>query len=1099
MTRKTALLAVCLALTARRALAGVNRWTSTGPAGGRITQLVVDPTNPATLYAGTFGGGVFRSDDAGSTWRPTGSGLGIVQGLAISQSSPSVLYAAEDHFVYKTTDGGGHWSFAGAFDSGMVTYYLTGIAVDAGNPNIVFVAATDQHMFGLGVVFRSLDGGAHWSQVLGGVVATSGLVATDPRSPSTAYAELGGLSRTTDSGATWTPVGTGLHFRSLAFPFGTSVIFGGTSDSGVLVSLDRGDHWQPASGGLSGDALEILGLAAVPRRAASLYAATQAGLYRTDDSGISWHLVSAGARYLLRAVSETTLYAADVQGVVRSLDGGATWAAANRGLVATSVRSMTSAGPTVLASSDFDVYRSADGGDTWSLAFTTSAPGVVYLVAADPSASLYVGLCEAMPLLSRSVDLGQTWLPFDEGLSGDCVTAFGAQASPGGYLFAGMFQHLFRRGPADGAWHEIGALTARSFFSDPARPNVVWAGTDQGLFRSDDSGATWSATGFAKVVSSIVSDPTNPDTLYLATYYCCDQAVYKSIDGGTAWTPSGDGLPNLPVRALAIDPLFPDTLYATTEFGIYRSVNGSLGWSAFSNGLRFEDLVYSPPTSLVFEPSRRRLLVGTFAAGVGSWDLTQDRRLSAAASLHGAAGTFFHSDVAVLNTSRDHVATIQPVYDCFLPPCGTETGSFTLAPRQAATFVDVVGGLFAAPQTGGAVELRTGDPVVVTSRLYTPTTPAPTVGMFVPGLDPAAASPTQIVLLLSHSADPGAGSRTNIGVWNPNDEELDATFSFFHPDGTELGQLVRHLAALGALQINDADIFEALGVTGDVESFYAVIEGDGVAPIQAYAAVIDNLSQDPFFVVGQPGARQPRGDFAPVNRVVVPAVASIHGHAGTFFHSDLAIWNPSVFPTDVTIRYRCFSAACSSASQTLTLQPGEMRVEADVVAGLLAAPETGGALELEGNRPLVAASRLYTPSHPAPTVGMFVPGLGPADATPAALLTSLSRSADLSKGFRTNVGVFNASDEAHEVTITLFDVDGHSLGSISQTVEARAATQINDVFRAAGILGDVQNAYASVRAPAGSALYAYAAVIDNQSQDPIFVTGRNDPNPPPVP
>jgi hypothetical protein len=335
-------------------------------------------------------------------------------------------------------------------------------------------------------------------------------------------------------------------------------------------------------------------------------------------------------------------------------------------------------------------------------------------------------------------------------------------------------------------------------------------------------------------------------------------------------------------------------------------------------------------------------------------------------------------------------------------------------------------------------------------------------------------------------------------VWNPNEEALDVKFDFFTPEGTELGSFVRHLEPQGVLQVNDSEIFEVLGLSTDVESFYALVEGDGIAPIHSYAAVIDNLSQDPFFVVGQLGEQVSDSNFWTDNRVVVPAVASIHGYAGTFFHSDLAIWNRSGLANEVTLRYRCFAGTCPP-NQTVTLQPGAMGFYPDVAGTLLQAPETGGALELESNLPFVAASRLYTPSHPAPTVGMFVPGLGPQDATPAALLMSLSSSADLSRGFRTNIGVFNASDQAQAVTVTLFDADGHPLGSTSRTLEPHSASQINDVFRTVGIFTDVQNAYASVRGADGAALYAYAAVIDNQSQDPIFITGQYDPNPPHTP
>jgi hypothetical protein len=198
------------------------------------------------------------------------------------------------------------------------------------------------------------------------------------------------------------------------------------------------------------------------------------------------------------------------------------------------------------------------------------------------------------------------------------------------------------------------------------------------------------------------------------------------------------------------------------------------------------------------------------------------------------------------------------------------------------------------------------------------------------------------------------------------------------------------------------------------------------------------------------------------------------------------------------MRYRCFSA-CSASEQTLTLAPGEMRILPDIVNSVFGAPETGGAIDFDARAPIVVGSRLYTPQHPRPTVGMFVPGLGPADATAAAVLTSLSHSADPTKGFRTNVGVYNASDTMQTVTLEIFDESGTSLGRAALPLVARQAFQINDIFRSIGVSRDVANAYCSARGDGVNAFYAYAAVIDNQTQDPIFIPGMDDPSPPPIP
>jgi hypothetical protein len=227
---------------------------------------------------------------------------------------------------------------------------------------------------------------------------------------------------------------------------------------------------------------------------------------------------------------------------------------------------------------------------------------------------------------------------------------------------------------------------------------------------------------------------------------------------------------------------------------------------------------------------------------------------------------------------------------------------------------------------------------------------------------------------------------------------------------------------------------------------------------------------------------------APSGTVTLPAAASLHGASGTFFHSDVSVFNPSATQSaTVTARYRCFSGACGNSVQTFTVGPRQMRVFDDIVGTLFVAPDTGGAVEFSGN--VLVDSRLYTPTRPAPTTGMYVPGLSSGEAYAEAVLTSLSYSTNLSTGFRTNVGVYNANDVAQTFTFTLFSPTGTQLGQTSQVVPARTPVQLNNIAAIAGITTDVPNFYCVVRGDGVSKNYAYAAVLDNQSQDLIFVKG----------
>jgi hypothetical protein len=231
--------------------------------------------------------------------------------------------------------------------------------------------------------------------------------------------------------------------------------------------------------------------------------------------------------------------------------------------------------------------------------------------------------------------------------------------------------------------------------------------------------------------------------------------------------------------------------------------------------------------------------------------------LTAASSVVGLAP--FYSDVRAFNTSYTASLEVTADYRCFIGACVASTQSFTLAPRESKAFDDVCVSLFSEPNTAGAIELsHAGTPgqLVVSSRLYS-TMPMPTVGMFVPGLPLAAAFPAT-ALTSVRNGGAGAGFRTNVGVYNPGD--APATPTIFVYDGqTLLGstQLPSPLAPRTGAQIND--VFAAVGASSTAtENAVVVVAGGGIA-LFSYAAVIDNATTDPIFVVGAEDPAPPDG------------------------------------------------------------------------------------------------------------------------------------------------------------------------------------------------------------------------------------------------
>jgi hypothetical protein len=245
-------------------------------------------------------------------------------------------------------------------------------------------------------------------------------------------------------------------------------------------------------------------------------------------------------------------------------------------------------------------------------------------------------------------------------------------------------------------------------------------------------------------------------------------------------------------------------------------------------------------------------LIGAAAPGRG-----ETIYLTAAASVVGLAP--FYSDVRAFNTSYSESLTVTADYRCFIGNCLPSVQTFTLAPREAKAFDDICASLFGQPDTAGAVEFTHGGAagsLVVTSRLYS-TQPSPTVGMFVPALTLGAAFPVTALTSVRHGGS-GAGFRTNVGVYNPTDSPTTPTFSVY--DGSTLlgtAQLASPLAPRSGAQVSD--VFAAVGASAaDTANAVVVVDGGEVA-LHSYAAVIDNATSDPIFVVGAEDQTPPAG------------------------------------------------------------------------------------------------------------------------------------------------------------------------------------------------------------------------------------------------
>ena len=295
------------------------QWRDVGPMrGGRTYAVAGVPSEPDIFYMGSVGGGVWKTENAGRTWFPIsdqGIPIGSIGAIAVAPSDPNVIYVGtgepdirSQHSygigVFKSIDAGKTWSSIGLKDSSQIGR----IVVDPRNPNLVYVAALG-HVYDANPtrgVYRSSDGGAHWTKVLFDAQRPNDVgaidLAIDPIHPRTLYASLWSTRR-----PPWSV------YAPTNLPGG-----------GLYKSTDGGDKWHKLSGGLpTDDFVGKIGIAVAPSKPKRLWAVvddlgspiakplrqsgpsqpqsepqrqTSGGVYISDDAGATWKLVNSEQR-----------------------------------------------------------------------------------------------------------------------------------------------------------------------------------------------------------------------------------------------------------------------------------------------------------------------------------------------------------------------------------------------------------------------------------------------------------------------------------------------------------------------------------------------------------------------------------------------------------------------------------------------------------------------------------------------------------------------------------------------------------------------------------------------------------------------------------
>lgn len=587
--------------------------------------------NDNYFFAGTYGAGVFRSADHGSSWQEVNNGI-TNDNISSLLTHGSYVYAGTDDGVFRSSDNGNTW---------------TRLTVLSLSGRVYALYAANGYLFVSGNnTYRSTDNGETWEQANLGLPV--GGVRAFAAKGSVLYVANGGVYKSFDNGETWENTGLGGGQTTCIIVSGNDLFAGGSF--GVYQSSDDGSNWINVKSG---------GVSHLMANAGYLFASGD-GVFRSGDNGNTWTTINTGfattseyRTFYALGADDINIYVGGIHysttggistqfgSVYRSANNGANWVASNTGLTGIGVTCFVSDGGYLFAgTNETGMFRSGDNGLNWisvnagltNLKIRALAIGNGFLFAATWGGGVF-----------RSANQGSTWEAVNTGLFGTYIRSI---AVSGSRLLAGTAGSGVYRSDDNGVnWtaSNAGITSPSHIYAFAIKEGYVFAAQGGTIYRSTNNGTSWPASfSIFSSYSSVITMMAKGNDLYSSTTRaCCDGStgLFRSTNNGDSWGGINTGFISSPT-VTSIDEN-DDVLYIgvsgspSNNRGVYASANNGSGWIPVGEGL-LTNLVQAVHVHNSY------LFAGTNAGGIYAIPLIQSLPVPVISSFSptsGAPGT----------------------------------------------------------------------------------------------------------------------------------------------------------------------------------------------------------------------------------------------------------------------------------------------------------------------------------------------------------------------------------------------------------------------------------------------------------------------------